>query len=154
MSQAQKHEGADRSAAVRRPGLVTIPLTEPFWKAANDGAFLLQECGSCGHRQHYPRNLCGRCWSEDLSWTRASGEGTVWTFTVVEMPGHPAWAAETPYVIAVVELDEGPRAMTRVIDCAAEDMRVGMRVVLRPTWDEQLEQLLLTFAPDRRDEDG
>lgn len=152
MTLTQDHGSADGKAGIRRPALVTTPLAEPFWSAANTGEFLLQHCASCGYQQHYPRNLCVRCWSEDLSWTPASGAGVIWTFTVVEIPGHPAWAAEVPYVIAVVELDEGPRVMTRIVNCDVERARVGMRVTLQPTWDEQLEQQLLTFGPERRDE--
>ncbi|MFE1084524.1 MULTISPECIES: Zn-ribbon domain-containing OB-fold protein [Brevibacterium] len=133
--------------ATRRPGLVTTTLTQPFWDSANDGQMLIQHCSDCGHQQHYPRNLCTTCWSEDLNWISASGRGVVWTFTVVEKPGHPAWAAEVPYVIALVELEEGPRLMARILDCAPADVRVGLPVTLRPTWDEQLKQMLLNFAP-------
>jgi uncharacterized protein len=135
---------------VRRPGLVTTPLSEPFWKAADDGQLLLQFCGECGHRQHYPRNICTHCWSEDLTWTRAAGTGVVWAFTVVGIPGHPAWVDDTPYAIALVELDEGPRVMTGIVDCAPADVQVGLPVVLQPTWDDQLDQNLLTFAPATR----
>lgn len=135
------------ASVILRPGLVTTQLSQPFWDHANDGELLIQDCGDCGHRQHYPRNICTSCWSEDLSWMTAAGTGIVWTFTIVEKPGHPAWATETPYVIALIELDEGPRVMTRIIDCASAEVAVGMAVTLRPTWDEQLEQTLLNFAP-------
>ncbi|WP_240372055.1 Zn-ribbon domain-containing OB-fold protein [Brevibacterium zhoupengii] len=138
---------AGTTPAIRRPGLVTTPLSQPFWDLANDGEFAIQNCVDCGHRQHYPRNICINCWSENLTWMTAAGTGTVWTFTVVEKPGHPAWAPDTPYVIALVELDEGPRAMTRIVDCPPAEVAVGMAVTLQPTWDEQLEQTLLNFAP-------
>lgn len=135
------------TSVIQRPGLVTTTLTQPFWDSANDGQMLIQYCSDCGHHQHYPRNLCTNCWSKDLNWVSASGRGTVWTFTVVEKPGHPAWAAEVPYAIALVELEEGPRVMARILDCAPADVRVGLSVTLRPTWDEQLKQMLLNFAP-------
>lgn len=133
--------------AIRRPGLVTTPLTQPFWDRANDGQMLIQSCRDCGHRQHYPRNLCTTCWSENLDWKAACGTGVVWTFTVVEKPGHPAWVAEAPYAIALVELEEGPRVMARILDCLPEEVKVGMPVTLRPAWDGQLKQMLLNFAP-------
>lgn len=132
---------------IPRPGLVTTPLTKPFWDRANDGELLMQRCLDCGHRQHYPRNLCTICWSENLTWMIASGRGTVWTFTVVDKPGHPAWVVETPYVIALVELEEGPRLTARILDCPTTEVAVGMAVSLRPTWDDQLNQTLLNFAP-------
>lgn len=135
------------STEIRRPDLVTTPLSQPFWDRANSGEFLIQACADCGHRQHYPRNICTDCWSENLTWMTASGTGIVWTFTVVEKPGHPAWVAETPYAIALVELAEGPRVMSRIIACPPAEVAVGMAVTLRPTWDEQLEQTLLNFAP-------
>jgi uncharacterized OB-fold protein len=133
--------------SVRRPGLVTTPLTEPFWDRANEGELLIQHCSSCGHRQHYPRNICISCWADEPLWMSASGNGVVWTFTVVEKPGHPAWVDEVPYVIALVELEEGPRVMTRIVDYPPELVSVGMPVSLAPTWDEQLKQMLLSFAP-------
>ncbi|RGE23652.1 Zn-ribbon domain-containing OB-fold protein [Leucobacter sp. wl10] len=151
MNDAKNSTRSDPAGAPPRPGLVTTPLTQRFWDAANDDELLIQRCRDCGHRQHYPRNICTGCWSEQLEWQAASGRGTVWTFTVVEKPGHPAWAGETPYTIALVELEEGPRLMTRLIDCAPDGVAVGMDVVLRPTRDEQLGQTLITFAPAASD---
>lgn len=139
--------GNTSAKEIHRPGLVTTNLSQPFWDRANAGELLIQDCAACGHRQHYPRNICTNCWSEDLTWMTAAGTGVVWTFTIVEKPGHPAWAAETPYAIALVELDEGPRVMTRIIDCPVDEVAVAMAVKLRPTWDEHLEQTLLNFAP-------
>ncbi len=76
--------------------------------------------------------MCRACWSENLGWIRAAGTGTVWTFTVVSKPGHPAWEQDTPYVLALVELDEGPRMMTNIIDCDPATVHVGLRVQLAP----------------------
>ena len=130
-----------------RPRLVTTALTDNFWDQANFGQLLLQRCNSCGNYQHYPRSMCSQCWSESLEWMPSGGNGSVWTFTVVHIPGHPAWSDETPYTIALVELDEGPRVMTRIINCPPEEVSVGMAVQIHPTWDEQLNQTLLNFEP-------
>lgn len=111
-----------------RPARLTTPATAEYWRAAADGTLLVQECHACGHLQLYPRTLCRRCWSEDLGWSEAAGTGTVWTFTVIEVPGHPAWQPETPYALAVVELDEGPRLLSGVLRQDAYAVHVGQRV--------------------------
>lgn len=122
---------------IGKPGPVTTTLTEHYWEEASHGRLLVQLCGQCGHRQHYPGALCRRCWSGDLSWMQARGTGVVWTFTVVGMAGHPAWKDETPYILALVQLDEGPRLMTNVVDCPVDDIHVGQRVQLSPLRDGQ-----------------
>lgn len=114
-------------ASSLKPGLTTIPRTQEWWDAAGAGRVLIQRCDDCGHAQHYPRVLCTTCWSEALRWEEVSGRGTVWTFTVVHRSVHPAWTMEVPYVLAVVELDEGPRLMTNVL-IDPSNVRVGLRV--------------------------
>lgn len=97
------------------------------------GVLLLQVCDACDRTQLYPGAICRHCWSESLSWCEASGSGTVWAFTVAERPGHPAWQALTPYGIAIVELDEGPRLLSNVVGGDPYDLRVGQRVRLVET---------------------
>ncbi|MFD6518083.1 Zn-ribbon domain-containing OB-fold protein [Rhodococcus sp. NPDC060176] len=121
---------------IAKPGPVTTPTTEPYWKHADRGELWIQKCLSCNSYQHYPSGMCRRCWSEDLAWHRAQGTGTVWTFTVVGKPGHPAWERDTPYILALVELDEGPRMMTNIVDCNPETVFVGQRVRLAPRASE------------------
>jgi Predicted nucleic-acid-binding protein containing a Zn-ribbon len=130
---------------IAKPAMVSIPLTQPFWAAAAEGTLLLQRCLRCTHIQHYPRTLCARCWSIDLEWTAAQGMGAIWTFTVVSMPGHPAWNAETPYVLALVELDEGPRVLTNIVGCDPDRVAVGQRVSLVPHDDPRGNPSLLQF---------
>lgn len=113
---------------ISKPAIASTRRTRALWDAAADGRLLLQKCGTCGHVQHYPRAICARCWSEDLDWTQAKGSGTVWTLTVAHLPGHPAWIPEVPYVLALVELDEGPRVLTNVVGAPVHHVRVGARV--------------------------
>lgn len=117
-------------AAIPHPARVMTALTSVFWQAADEGQLLLQRCQECGHHQFYPRAICRHCWSENVTWEQASGDGRIWTYTVAHQPGHPAWNDEAPYVIAIVELDEGPRMLSRVIDCDRRDVTVGARVRL------------------------
>lgn len=137
---------SENGPAVAKPGPVRTPTDEPFWDAASRGELLVQRCGRCGHVQHYPRTLCARCWSHGPQWTEASGFGRVWTFTIVHRPGHPAWRDEVPYPIALVELAEGPRLMTRLVGVAVSRVRVGMPV--HAVFEEVAGTTLVHFAPD------
>lgn len=121
---------------VARPAGVSTPATAPYWQAAAEGRLLLQRCVTCGSLQHYPRTLCAACWSGALAWQEATGLGTVAAFTVVHQPGHPAWRFAVPYVLALVELDEGPLMTTNVIGVAPEEVWVGQRVRLGTDLDQ------------------
>jgi uncharacterized OB-fold protein len=105
-------------------------LTDTYWHAADQGVLLLQVCDHCETPQLYPGAICRRCWSSSLSWCSSTGLGTVWTFTVAEMPGHAAWRTRAPYCIAIIELDEGPRLLSNVVGCDPYEVRVGLRVRL------------------------
>ncbi len=91
--------------------------------------------------------MCATCWSEDLAWEPASGRGTVWTFTVVHIPGHPAWRDDVPYTLAIVELEEGPRLMTNIVGTEPGIVHVGMAVELDVEHNTRGPQPLLQFRP-------
>lgn len=99
-----------------------------FWEACNRRELTFQKCGACGHVQFYPRALCTACQADGLEWQTASGLGTVYTFTVNHRAPTPAFKAEAPYVIALVDLDEGFRMMMNVINCAPDSVSIGLRV--------------------------
>src|SRR5207247_1198980 len=97
------------------------------------GIFLVIEAtrqlrGECGTKRFYPRALCPRCLSSATEWVRASGWGTVYSFTVTHQNQAPGFREELPYVLAIVELDEGVRMMTNVVGCAPDAVRIGMPV--------------------------
>jgi uncharacterized OB-fold protein len=115
------------------PRRISTPLTEVYWDAAELGVLLLQVCDTCGRAQLYPAGICRSCWSASLSWCEATGLGTVWSCTVAERPGHPAWQPLAPYCIAIVELDEGPRVLSNVVGGDPYDVRVGQPVRLIET---------------------
>ncbi len=102
-------------------------LSAQFFAAADAGQLRYQECPSCGHRQFYPRLLCTECGGEP-EWRTASGRGSVHTFTVVRQSLMPPFDGLAPYVIAMVELDEGPKMMGNLTDCDPDDVRIGMPV--------------------------
>ncbi|MEU6820406.1 Zn-ribbon domain-containing OB-fold protein [Streptomyces atriruber] len=103
-------------------------FTRPYWDAAAEGRLLIRRCGACGAAHHYPREFCPRCWSEDVSWEQASGRATLYTWSVVHRNDLPPFGSRVPYVAAVVDLAEGPRMMTEVVDCEAGALRIGMPV--------------------------
>jgi hypothetical protein len=107
---------------------VPTPQTQVFWDGCREGRLLIQQCGSCGHFQFYPRGFCTRCMRRDPRWVPASGRGTIATYTIVRTPVSPAYAAETPYVIALIRLEEGPVMMSQVTGCDPGDVRSGMPV--------------------------
>jgi uncharacterized OB-fold protein len=111
-----------------RPRPRPSPTTRPFWEATAEGRFLIQRCGACRAAIFYPKSTCPSCGSVELGWEDASGRGVVHTFTVARRPTHPAFAGDEPYVVAVVELAEGPRVTTNIVGCAAEDVRVDLPV--------------------------
>ena len=102
--------------------------TKPFWDACRRGQLLIQKCDRCDEFQFYPRGICANCWSEDIRWVTASGKGTVWTFTVTYQNRTPGFAEDVPYVLALVELDEGVRMFTNIIECPPRDVSIGMPV--------------------------
>jgi uncharacterized OB-fold protein len=113
------------------------PDSEPYWAAAAEGRLVVQRCGDCGERQLYPRSLCRHCGSRDLAFEDHSGDGTVYTYTVCHVSGQPGYDEETPYAVALVELDlpdpnPSGRAvrLTTHVDCPAEDLAVGLPVAV------------------------
>jgi uncharacterized protein len=103
------------------------PVSSEFWSAVAEGRLLIQRCPACGTRQFYPRALCTTC-GEDPEWEEVSGRGTVHTFTVIRQNGATPFRDELPYVVAMVELEEGPRLMGNVTGCPVEDVAIGMAV--------------------------
>ena len=116
---------------VRGRGL-PLPLptrdNQPFYEAARRGELRLQRCGACGRFRHYPRPTCPGCLSRDVAWERASGRGTVWTWTIVRGPTLPAFDPKLPYNVVDVLLDEGVHLVSEVLDCPPEEIRAGMPV--------------------------
>jgi hypothetical protein len=104
------------------------PLTKPFWDAAREGRLLMPRRKD-GTYFWYPRALTPGTLDEDYTWAELSGRGTVHSFTIDRRGTHPAFAGQVPYVIAIVELDEGPRMTTNLVGVDIDAVRVGMRVV-------------------------
>lgn len=119
--------------------------TKPFWDATAEGKLLLRHCTACGFTIWYPRDLCPECRSTATEWVEASGRGTIYTFTVTRR-GQGRWRDVSPYVLAYVELEEGPRVMTNIVDCDPATLAIGQAVEV--TFDDTGEgAALYRFRP-------
>ena len=123
-------------------------VSAPYWEAASRGELRIQRCPACGHRQFYPRALCTVC-ATDPEWEPASGRGVVHTFTVIRQNYARPFRDELPYVVAIVELDEGVRLTSNIEGCAPEDVRCGMkvRVAFREEARDERSIFLPVFRP-------
>ncbi|ARP74272.1 nucleic acid-binding protein [Streptomyces pluripotens] len=108
-------------------------FTRPYWEAAAQGRLLIRRCGRCGRAHHYPREFCPHCWSEDVAWEETSGRATLYTWSTVHRNDLPPFGDRTPYTAAVVDLAEGPRMMTEVVECPEGELTAAMplRVTFR-----------------------
>jgi len=100
----------------------------PFYEAARRGELRFQRCSSCRTFRHYPRPICPRCLGRDYVWEKATGRGTVYTWTIVRGPTLPAFEHRLPYNVVDVLLVEGVHFVSEVLDCPPEEIRAGMAV--------------------------
>lgn len=108
-----------------------------YWQSAAEGRLVLQRCTTCQQFQFYPRSLCASCAGE-TEWVDASGRGTLHTYTIIRQNRSKAFAALSPYAVGIVDLDEGVRMMSNIVDCDVDALSVGM----------PLEVLILRAADD------
>lgn len=97
--------------AVSKPIPQPSPMTQAFWDAAAQGRLVLQTCASCGTVRHYPRMLCTQCYSHEHFWQNSSGLGVVHSWTRCHHAFHAGFAADVPYTLVTVDLDEGVRSL-------------------------------------------
>lgn len=127
------------AAPATKPIPVPTRETQPYWEGCKNRELRIQRCAACGHYQFYPRLYCTTCMSDQVEWVKASGRGKVLSFTIVYRPVTRAFAAEVPYVVALITLDEGPQMMSNVVGCAPESVRMGMPVeVVFEDWPEEI----------------
>lgn len=100
----------------------------PYWEAAQEGRLDIPLCGDCGKHHFYPRAICPHCHSDNLKFDTVSGRGEVHIFTIARRPAGPAFAEDVPYVVALIELEEGPRMMSRIQTDNPESVQIGARV--------------------------
>ena len=118
---------------MEKPLPIITPDNAPFWEGCRDGRLLLQRCTACAAWRYPPTPVCPRCASTGAAWAPTSHTGQVHSFVIYRRAFHPAYAAEVPYAVALVELDEGVRLLLRVVDCPPETVKIGARGEIRFT---------------------
>ncbi len=127
--QAADDGGAGAAAA---PGIIRPPMGHDngwWWELVQDGVLAIQRCNGCGALHHPPRPMCNQCRSMDMGHVEASGRGTVHSFTVIRHPQFPGY--DMPILAALIDLEEGTRIVSNVVDCRPEDVHIGMKVTCR-----------------------
>lgn len=132
--------------AYAKPLPHVTPLTQPFWDAARAGRLDVQRCGNCGTLRFPPARICDECLSEDVAWVTVSGRAAVWSMCEFHRLYFKGFAAELPYNVALVRLDEGPRMYTNLVGIPYKGIKIGMRVqaVFEPVTDDVT---LVKFRP-------
>jgi uncharacterized OB-fold protein len=115
-------------SAYAKPLPEITPAMRPFWDAARRHDLVVQRCGGCGTHRFPARDVCSRCLSREADWVPVSGRGTVFTWAVMHQVYHPGFAGEVPYAVVVIELAEGARLVSNLVDCPVSDIRAGMPV--------------------------
>ncbi len=146
-SQGGAADGAERKLPPKPlPLQENKALTNPFWEAAKRHELVMQRCKACANWIHFPREQCPVCFSQELEWQQVSGKGRVYAFTNVHQAQHPAFQDGTPYCFAIVQLDEGPRMVTNIVDCEPDAVQCDMQV--EATYDDVSEEwTLVKFKP-------
>ena len=121
-------------------------VSQPFWDAAKRHELQIQRCNACGTYIFYPREACPECLAADLIWIPVSGKGRLYSYTIAQAPTHPAFTDDVPYVIAIVELEEGPHITTNLVGCQPDQVEIGMPVVASFE-DVNEETTLVKFRP-------
>ena len=137
-----------------QPGMITerplpavTPLTEPFWSAARAHRLVMQQCRACDAYRFPPDVGCYSCGSREAAWSPVSGRATLYSWTVTYPPLLPYFQERVPWPVVVVELEEGPRMVTNLLDVAVEEYRIGMS--LKVDFEDIDEELsLVVFRPE------
>jgi uncharacterized OB-fold protein len=131
-----------------KPLPIPDPVTQPFWDSLKAKAIQLQKCGACNKVIFYPRPLCPSCLSDDLTWTKVSGRGVVHAFAIPHRHPNRVFTADGPFVVALIELDEGARMLTNLVDVdpTPEAVKVGLPVEI--VYDDVTDEVTLPkFRP-------
>ena len=108
--------------------LVVTKSNEQYYEYLGQSELRFQRCSECGTWRHVPREMCAACGSWQWEWAVSSGRGTVFTWTVVARALHPAFQNATPYAPVVIEMEEGVRLLSQVVNCAPDQLAIGMPV--------------------------
>lgn len=115
--------------------------SQAYWDAARRHELVLQCCSECDRFRFYPRSICPYCLSDQFVWKRAVGRGSIYSFTIIHRPPSPSFRSRVPYVLALIDLEEGVRMMSNVVDCDPHSVEIGMAVEV--TFEDITEEITL-----------
>lgn len=113
-----------------KPLPIVTDANRPFWEGCRQGKLLLQHCDQCQRYQFYPRLYCMHCGSTALDWAEASGRGAVYSYTIIHQNKSPEFVNDTPYNLAIVQLVEGPRMLSNIVEIDPANLRVDLPVTV------------------------
>lgn len=116
------------SEGYTKPLPLMAGMTKEFYDWCKQRELRFQRCKGCGEWRHVPRDMCAACGSWEWEWAKSSGRGKVFTWTVAMRPMHPAFMNEVPYAPVVVEMEEGVRIVTTLVDCPPDAIEIDMPV--------------------------
>ncbi|MCJ7654636.1 MAG: Zn-ribbon domain-containing OB-fold protein [Dehalococcoidia bacterium] len=133
-----------------KPLPVPSKWSQPFWDGAKQHKLLLKKCTKCGTIDHPPYLYCTECWAEEHEWIETLGSGKIYAFTTVMLGAPLLFTDDIPYTIAMVDLAEGPRMLTTIVEAKPEELAIGMEVEV--VFDDVTEEMSLPrFRPLRKE---
>lgn len=131
-----------------KPLPIPSPETRPYWEGCREHELRLPYCRSCGQFFFYPRPFCPHCFSWEVEWRKASGRGRLYTYAIQYRAWHPAWRGDVPYVSAIVELEEGPRLFTVLVDVEPDPAKIRCDMPVEVVFEDVNEEITLPkFRP-------
>ncbi len=124
------------------------PEAKPYWDGLREGKLMLPECNDCGKAFFYPRIACPNCHSRNVGWVQASGKGRLYSFQIAYRALNPAFKIPPPYVLAMVELEEGPRLMSNLINVEADTDVIKCDMAVEVVFEKQTDEVTIPlFQP-------
>ena len=124
------------------------PEAKPYWEGLREGKLMLPECGDCRKAFFYPRIACPHCHSRNVGWIEASGKGKLYSFQIAYRALNPAFKIEVPYILAMVELEEGPRVLSNLINIDPDPALVKCDMAVEVVFEKQNDEVTLAlFQP-------
>lgn len=119
--------------------------TAEFWAGTKEQEFRYQQCDNCEKIIFYPRRTCTGCTKSQLVWKVSKGLGKIYTFSIIRLSYHPFFKQKLPYVVAWIDLNEGPRILSNIVGCDAKDVKIGAEVKLE--WEVHEDLNIPLFKP-------
>lgn len=136
----------------QQPYSKPLPTPQPesdfYWEKAKAHELWLRSCNVCNQAYFYPRDICPVCFSRNTTWVQASGRGTLHTFAIVHRAPTPAFRDDAPFVVAIVDLEEGPRMPTNLVDVEPDPSAIHVGMAVEVVFDDVTEEITLPkFKP-------